>query len=114
MSSIRMFRGLIFIGQTLVDHICETFPRVNPGIPRVNPGITKKLSIFFTYIVTLVSRPELVGQKVKLVSWDCERERYGGLLQSGEQCAIRAGNLMMLEGVFAQSAQKLFESLPRR
>ena len=62
----------------------------------------------FASILKLQTRPELVGQKVKLVAYDSERKRYGCELASGQQLSVSEENLMILRGVFADSAEALF------
>ena len=63
----------------------------------------------FATVTKLLSRPELVGQKVKLLSHDVERKRYGCELLSTEQCSISEENLLVLYGIWAQSAKKMFD-----
>ena len=62
----------------------------------------------FASIVKLQTRPDLVGQKVKLGTYDSERKRYGCELVSGEMVSVSDDNLMILYGVFAKDAADLF------
>ena len=62
----------------------------------------------FASILKLQTRPDLVGQKVKLGTYDSERKRYGCEFVSGEKISVSDDNLMILYGVFAKDAADLF------
>jgi len=64
----------------------------------------------FATVTKLLSRPELAGQKVKLLSHDVERKRYGCELLSSEQCSISGENLLLLYGTWALDAKKMFDN----
>ena len=59
-------------------------------------------------IGALQSRPELSSAKVHIVSCDATAGRFGCRMLNGDTISIKAENLMLLRGVFADAARESF------
>ena len=62
----------------------------------------------FAKVLELQTRPDLVGKPVKLTSYGAVRERFGCELVTGDSMSIAKANLLVLHGLFAESAMASF------